>query len=478
MDLTSLYADPANFLTLTTSELYDLDYDAVAELQLHHFRNRFRELRSKIPALQALADDVGLDEIKAFDDLATIAFPHTIYKSYDFADVDNARFDRMTNWLQCLTTHDLSQVAVDDCDDIDAWLERLADKTPLRPGVTSGTSGKISMFPRSTLEMPLFLACVVSMFDPYKGEHMVDFRSGNVPIFNAYPASSGRPGMLQIFKMLREQFYGGRTDMTVTFRDRFISTQELWLSAKWRKAERLGQTLALTPREEALKKDMLLGPEETEALWDRFLDRLVVQQKGKTVLFFGAWIQVYQIAAGCKKRGIKVEWAPDSVVFSGGGTKGFVFPDGWKELIAEVFGPYYPQCFREGYSMTETTASMICCGAEGHLHPLPWGIQHVVDPDTGRPFPREGVQTGRLLVFDLLPGSYWSGTATGDGVTVNWDGGCSCGRKGPYFHNGIGRLADQRGGQDRIVSYGNPDAYDRLEERLLRLDIAAVPSAA
>jgi hypothetical protein len=127
--------------------------------------------------------------------------------------------------------------------------------------------------------------------------------------------------------------------------------------------------------------------------------------------------------------------------------------------------------------MTETTASMICCEAGGHFHPMPWGIQHVVDPDTGRPLPRRGVQTGRLMVFDLLPDTYWSATASGDGVTVNWDGGCSCGRKGPYFHNGIGRLADARGGQDRIECFGKPHAYDRLEERLARLEIVRQPAA-
>jgi hypothetical protein len=474
MSLTTLYEDPLNLFKMPTSDLFDLDYSEVAELQLRHFRNRFHELRGKIPALRALAEDVGMDDIAGFDDLATIAFPHTIYKSYDAADLENGRFDRMTKWFQCLTAHDLSQVDVSDCHDIDTWLDRLAEATPLRPGVSSGTSGKISVFPRSVPEMPLFLACVVSMLDPYRGEHAVDFRAGNVPIFTAYPASSGTPGILQIFKMMREQFYGGRTDMTVTLRDRFISVQELTFSAKWRKAERLGQALELTPTEERLKAEMLLPPEEIESLWDRFLDRLVVQQKGKTILFMGAWVQVYQIALACKKRGIKIEWAPDSVVASGGGTKGFVFPDGWRELIAEVFGPYYPQCFRENYGMSETTASMICCEAEGHLHPLPWGIQHVADPDTGRPLPRKGVQTGRLLVFDLLPGTYWSGTASGDGVTANWDGGCSCGRKGPYFHNGIGRLSDMRGGlQDKIVCFDNPDAYDSLERRLANLEVSS-----
>ena len=88
--------------------------------------------------------------------------------------------------------------------------------------------------------------------------------------------------------------------------------------------------------------------------------------------------------------------------------------------------------------------------------------------------PRKGVQTGRLLVFDLLPDTYWSGAASGDGVTINWDGGCSCGRKGPYFHNDIGRLSDLRvDKQDNLICFGKPDAYDRLESRLANLEVSS-----
>jgi hypothetical protein len=373
----------------------------------------------------------------------------------------------MTKWLQCLTAHDLSKVDVKGCDNIDAWLDRLEAQTPLRPGVTSGTSGKISLWPRSTLELPYSLECMIRMLDPYEDEHMVDFRSGEVPFFNAFPASTGRPGMLVLTRLLREHVYSGRDDMTVTLRDRFISGQELWLSAKLRRAERLGQKPELTAREEKLKEEMELSPEQNQAHWDRFIDRIVVGQKGKAVLFFGAWIQVYQLAAACKIRGVKIEWAPGSVIFTGGGTKGYVFPDGWMDTIKETLGSLYPDGFREMYAMSETSSSMICCSAEGNLHPLPWGIQHVADPETGRALPREGIQKGRLLVFDLLPGTYWSATASGDEVTVNWQGGCSCGRKGPYFHNDVRRIMDSRGA-NKVVSPRKWQAFERLEQFLIQ----------
>ena len=72
-----------------------------------------------------------------------------------------------------------------------------------------------------------------------------------------------------------------------------------------------------------------------------------------------------------------------------------------------------------------------------------------------------------LLVFDLLPGTYWSGTASGDEVTVNWEGGCSCGRKGPYFHNDVKRIMDSRGA-NRVVSPRKAQAFERLEQFLIQ----------
>jgi hypothetical protein len=465
MNLAALYDDPVNLTKLSTSELFDIDYGYVAKCQLHHFRRRFHELRSRIAALRFLTEDIQQEDITSFDDLSNVAFPHTIYKSYSPSDIEHGRYDRITKWFQSFTAHDLSKVDVKSCDNLDVWLERIEAQTLLRPGVTSGTSGKISIIPRSTQELPYFLECVVRMLDPYKEEHMVDFRSGKVPFFNAYPASTGRPGMLIIMRLLREHVYSGRNDMTITLRDHFIGGQELWLSAKLRRAERLGQKPELTAREEELKKLIGLTPEQNEALWDRFVERIVLAQKGRTVLFLGAWIQVYQLAKACKTRGVKIEWARESVIFTGGGTKGYVFPDGWMDTVKDTFASFYPNCFREGYSMSETTSSMICCSAEGHMHPIPWGVQLVADPETGRALPRKGIQKGRLLVFDLLPDTYWAGTATGDEVTANWDGGCSCGRKGPYFYNDVRRLPDSRGG-DKVICPKDPRAFERLERYL------------
>ena len=458
---TDLYEASDNFIRLSSDELYSLDYDEVAKIQLHHFKKRFEELRPRLKALERLADDVGIESITSFDDLTSLAFPHTMYKSYAAADVDNGRYDRMTRWLQGFTTHNLSVVDLGGVETLDDWLDAVETQTPLRPAASSGTSGKISLFPRSMVEMPFFLQHILRMFGP----HSDMVASGNYPFISAYPGRSGRQGTAIMLDLLRNQVYGGRDEMIITLGDGFAGANELWLAGKLRRAETLGEKLELTPRERALGREIAAKAKEGTKRWDDFIERAVLAQKGKTVIYSGFWVQLYQIALECTNRGVKVEWAQDSVLVAGGGTKGYTFPDDWMDTIQSVFPFKYPSQFQEVYSMTETNAVSLRCD-EGHLHPLPWGIQHVSDPETGLALPRKGVQRGRMLVMDLLPSTYWSGTATGDDVTINWDGGCACGRKGPYFLNEIKRLIDTRGGDDKITCAKTPQAFERLEEYL------------
>ena len=459
--LQNLYEDPENFARLSSDELFALDYDEVAKIQLHHFQKRFEKLRPQLKALDRLADDVDIESITSFDDLASLGFPHTMYKSYATGDVDNGRYDRMTRWLQGLTTHDLSAVNLEGVDTLDGWLDAIEAQTPLRPAASSGTSGKISLFPRSTVEVPFFLEFCLRLYGPH--QDMV--ASGNYPFISAWPTRYGRNNMPIMLSLLQKHVYGGREDMIITLGDDFAGVGELWLAGKLRRAEALGEKLELTPRELALGREIAAKAKDSTKRWDDFIERAVIAQKGKTVIYNGFWVQLYQIALECAKRGVKVEWAQDSVLVAGGGTKGYTFPDDWMDTIQSVFPFKYPSQFHEVYAMTETTAASLGCD-EGHLHPLPWGIQHVSDPETGLALPRKGVQRGRLLVMDLLPSTYWSGTATGDDVTINWDGGCGCGRKGPYFLNSIKRLADTRGGDDKITCAKTPQAFDRLEEFL------------
>jgi hypothetical protein len=95
-------------------------------------------------------------------------------------------------------------------------------------------------------------------------------------------------------------------------------------------------------------------------------------------------------------------------------------------------------------------------------------VPYALDIDTGVPLPRTGRQTGRLAVMDLMPENYWGGLVTGDLVTIGgWDEACACGRHSPYLDPDIRRIADVKGGEDKINCAGAPEAHDRAVEYLV-----------
>lgn len=455
--ITLLRENPEHFYAMNTEEMFDLDPAAVEALQLDLLRRRFAELRPKVKVLDKLCIETGIDRIDSIDDVVPLALPHTMYKSYRATDIDKMRFDRMTAWLDALTAYDLSGIDVSSADSIEGWINLLEAETPMRPVSSSGTLGKISVLPRGLPEDRAQLHMLYCMFEPYRDEPGVDLRDGTAPFLCPWPSDSGRQAFINTIQILRDGAYPHDPGLVRTVGKGRISADELKLASRLRRAETLGEQLELSDQEKGIAEMVAERNRAMPDRMDRFIAESVIGLKGQRVVLFGFWTQIFELARACRQKGVTVEWAPDSLIETGGGTKGFVFPDGWRELIDDVF----PFALRENYGMSETTAISIGC-REGMLHPLPWGIKHVVDPATSQPLPRTGVQTGRLMVHDLLSTSLWPTTLTGDEVTIDWDGGCGCGRKGPFFHNNIQRIGEATG-DDKITCAKTPQAYERLE---------------
>jgi hypothetical protein len=238
----------------------------------------------------------------------------------------------------------------------------------------------------------------------------------------------------------------------------------LWLAGRLRAAEAKGElaTLKLTPAMQRMRERMLKlqpGADQVEA----FVHKLFVEYRGRRVFLFAPFNQLIPLAQECLKQGWCAQFAPDSYVLAGGrsGSKGVAFPDGWLELCKQVFPFPYQQVF----GMTESSAAARMCPA-GYFHVPPWIAMFLLDPDTSTPYERTGIKTGRYALFDLLPTSFWGGFITGDRLTINWDGGCTCGRKGPYVHSDIIRYSNLRD-DDKITCSKSPDAYEKAVELTL-----------
>jgi len=129
----------------------------------------------------------------------------------------------------------------------------------------------------------------------------------------------------------------------------------------------------------------------------------------------------------------------------------------------------FPHHFNDIYACSELFSGLARKCMHGHYHAPPWLVSFVLDPDTGVPYPRKGTQTGRYAGFDLWAQTYWGGFITGDEVTINWDGGCACGRSGPYMHGTVVRYTAKRGGDDKITCQRTAAAVEEMAEHLGKL---------
>jgi hypothetical protein len=117
--------------------------------------------------------------------------------------------------------------------------------------------------------------------------------------------------------------------------------------------------------------------------------------------------------------------------------------------------------------MTEQNFYLVTCEHE-RLHIPPWVTVLLLDPDSGQPLPREGVQTGRASFFDLSQDGTWGGIVSGDRITVGYSP-CPCGRTTLYMDKKIQRFSEITGDDDKLTCAATPSAQAEALELLTSL---------
>lgn len=466
--VSELFADPATIRNWTHEDLFAIPREEVEAAQLAALRERFEEIRPRIKLVDQLASDIDVTGIERLEDITPLCVPHTTYKSYSAAHIENGRFDRMTRWLAGITAHDLAGVDLTGVDTLEGWLTALDDQTPLRLLTSSGTSGKMSFFPRSRPEEFSMMGWHFMQHSGYREEPDSGLVTGEVDYYTLWPVATGHHNMPTLFRLLRELVFAGQEDRLHTLGKGHWDADLIWLSGRLKAAEARGELarLELTPKMKELQLRLAEQQQDVDDDVDRFMDEVLVGTAGKRIFFLCQYPLLIPFAQRAKERGITAQFSDDSYVLAGqkSGTKGTVYPDGWYELCKSVV----PHEHQAVYGMTELTGSARMCSAE-NFHSPPWIVQFLLDPDTSEPLPREGVQTGRFAAFDLWPRTYWGGTISGDQVTIDWRGGCACGRTAPVIGGEIGRYANLRD-DDKITCSKSPDAYAKAVELTLSID--------
>ena len=439
----------------TPTDLFSIGGDTLNALQLKWVQHAFNYFRPQVKALDKLAKEQGIDIIETLDDVVPVLFQHTAYKSYPLSLIEKKRFGTLTKWFDKFTTHDLSSCYDVQAKGIDDWLDQVEAISGLEVVHSSGTSGKLSFLPRSKDEMDNYLNGFLMGLEILT-EH--NFHEKHMPVI-APIFRDGRQLTQRVVSMLGPIITEKEEDFITAFNFP-MSADFMSIAGRIKAAQAKGELgkLQLIKAMAWNKGELIRMKKAMPKAMEEFYDKITTEYAGRQIFLMGTWPQLVPPALEGLEKGIKNIFSPDSAVLCGGGLKGNVYPEGWYEKTCEFWG--FKQ-IRDAYGMTEMTGGGAPSCEYHHYHIAPYHVPFVLDPDTGKPYPREGKQTGRFAFLDILTETYWGGFITGDKVTVHWDE-CPCGLKGPWIENNVIRYSEEQGGDDKISCAGVTEAHENM----------------
>ena len=462
-----LFCDyPAKYFNFSYTEAHSIPRAELEAMQLRCLQGRFAELRDNIPMLKKLADRQGVDSINELNDVVPLLFEHTMYKSYPPQLLEQYRFKDINRWLNKLTTHDLKDLDVSGCESLDEYLEYMLQHSPLAVGTSSGTTGTMSFMPHGKDEMDRHADTMKMTYLQNYGDDAVENVDNDLHIIHPYFRRHGSGRTYELDAMIKILLNGDESRFHAAYPGG-MSLDVLYLSARMKAAQQKGELdklviqPALLKRKEEFEqidKDM---PKQLEA----FIDEMVEKLAGKRIFLVGTWSLLHAIAERGLSRGLEKVFAPNSIVIQGGGNKGMTPPDNWQEDVARFIG--LPR-LKGLYAYTEALGRHVTC-EHGNYHIAPWIIPFVLDPETSKPLPRTGIQTGRMASFDLLANTHWGGAITGDEVTINFDQPSPSGMTTPFVQGEISRFSEKQGGSDKISCAATPGAHKEAMDFLTNI---------
>ena len=454
MGISLLPDNPGAWTYHKFEDLYAIPREAREKLQLEAVQINFARMRNRIPALKKLADRQGVERIEKLEDVLPVCFDHRVLKNYPLQIIENRDFAKLTGWLDKLTAHDLSKVDLSGLTTIEEWLARL-DAYGMLVTYSSGTTGKLSFVPRSLDELGPWRAHFFNVNHACSG---VDSHVDKlITFFPGY--RGGYQTMLRMMSLFNVEMAGGE-DRYHTLYDSHIPADLMALSGRMQSAEEKGEieTLGLDPALFAQRQLMLEQGRRKEQDMEFWFGKLIEDYRGQRVKIGGTFADLYRVAKAGLEKGLRCDFAPGSIMIGGGGMKGYKdAAEDWEDQIKHFFGV---EKLGNQYGFSECIGNAPLCEA-GYFHFLPYTVPLLMAQD-GSALPREGVQTGRLVLVDPIPTSYWGGFVSGDEVTMHWEDDCTCGWRGPRAAKTIRRFAESEGGDDKITCAGSQQAYNEF----------------
>jgi hypothetical protein len=429
---------------------YNIPFADLRAPQIEAMNERFQERRTQIKLLAHRASEAGITAVRNHEDVVKLLLPHTAYKSYPESWLIGKRWDRLSKWLDTVSTHRVPAGAVADAADIDGWIEKLADNG-FFVSCSSGTTGKSAMLVASRQDMDWCRKEAIAAYSwgsgvkPARDRRMfgmaaVAHVARNLATGEAYIAALQDPNYERFAYPVPPITVGGLTQMVV-----------------------LRKAIA----EGTAKPGDIAAFEETSAARQKAVDeavgitaRAVVEARHDKLHVTGLWAGLYNVAKAVRDMGYSAkDFHPENSIYVGGGLKRAKLPDDYREFVYETFN-VRPERNYQNYSMQELYSGMPRCRQGGRYHVPPWVVPLILDKAGDNLLPMTGSEyEGRAAFFDLSIDGRWGGVISGDKVSIDF-GPCACGSKGASIRDNIVRYADLEG-DDKIGCAGTVDAYVR-----------------
>jgi hypothetical protein len=427
---------------------FNLSAADVLPTQLAAANELLQDRVGRIRLLRNRAEAGGVTTIREVTDIVPLLFAHTAYKSYPEGWLTQQKWDRLGKWLETVSSHPVAGVDISQVRDIDEWIAKLQAAGHF-VSCSSGTTGKSAMMNASAADMAWSRRDSVGSFSWGSGVAPAQDRKifglapvasvpRNLVIRDALTMAYGLPGATPFIYPVPPITIGQITGM--------VALRKSMADGTAKPADIAAYEATSADRQKAI--DQAVGV-SADAL---------VRSRGEKLFLSGMWASLYKVAEAVRALGYGgKDFHPDNTIYVGGGLKGAVLPDNYREFVFETFNLSPTRVFQM-YGMQELNTGMPRCRA-GRYHVAPWLMCLVLDQAGEKLMPQSGEIEGRAAFFDLSLDGRWGGVISGDKITVNY-GTCACGNRSPSIRDDITRYADLPGG-DKISCAGTIDAYVR-----------------
>lgn len=429
---------------------YDYSHDEVRDLQIAAINERFQSRKDAIKLLRHRAEEAGLEEIASFEDGVQVLFPHTAYKSYPESFLIDRRWDRMSKWLDTVSSYRIPVDKVNDAADVDGWLANL-EREGVFVSCSSGTTGKSAMLPSSAQDMEWCRKEAPVAYSWGSGTELKPDRQmfGMAPVAYtprnhatgvAYTAALQDPSAERFAYPVPPITVGDLTGMVVM-------------------RKKIADGTATPSEIEEMERTSAERAKLVEDAVGITADALI-EQRAKKLHITGLWKGLYDVAKEVRDRGYSAkDFNPENTIYVGGGLKRAKLPDDYREFVYETFN-IRPERNYQNYSMQELQSGMPRCQQGNRYHLPPWVVPLVLNKEGDALLPIQDEEyEGRAGFFDLSLDGRWGGVISGDKVNIQFKP-CACGHRGPSIRDDIARYADLEG-DDKIGCAGTVDAYVR-----------------